>query len=93
VVTGEIEADLKQARAVTGDRDISVCAADVARQFLKSDLLDEIHIDLIPVLPGSGVRLLAGPGDRQFGLEPTRAVESGGVTRLSYRVQKLLCAR
>ena len=88
VVTGGIEAALKQARAVAGDRDIGVCAADVAQQFLKGGLLDEIHIDLIPVLLGSGVRLFASLGDRQFGLEPARVVESDGVTHLSYRVLK-----
>jgi dihydrofolate reductase len=88
VVTGGIEAALKQARAVAGDRDIGVCAADVAQQYLKGGLLDEIHIDLIPVLLGSGVRLFASLGDRQFGLEPTRVVESDGVTHLSYRVLK-----
>src|SRR5258708_39672879 len=88
VVTGGIEAALKQARAGAGDRDIGVCAADVAQQFLKGGLLDEIHIDLIPVLLGSGVRLFASLGDRQFRLEPTRVVESDGVTHLSYRVLK-----
>lgn len=73
VVTGGIETALKQARAVAGHRDIGICAADVAQQFLKSGLLDEIHIDLISVLLGSGVRLFASLGDRQFGLEPARS--------------------
>jgi dihydrofolate reductase len=47
VVTDGIESALEQARAVAGDRTISVGAADVAQQYLKAGLLDEIHIDLI----------------------------------------------
>lgn len=86
VVTDGIESALAQARRVAGDRDIAVCAADVAQQYLKAGLLDEIHIDLVPVVLGSGVRLFANLGDRRFDLECTRVVESDGVTHLRYRV-------
>jgi dihydrofolate reductase len=86
VVTGGIEAALELARAVAGDRTIAVGAADVARQYLEAGLLDEIHLNLVPVLLGDGVRLFAGLEHRQFDLECTRVVESDGVTHLRYRV-------
>src|SRR5579875_1558633 len=86
VVTGGIESALEQARGVAGDRDIAVCAADVAQQYLATGLLDEIRISLVPVLLGGGVPLFGGLAGRQFGLECTRVVESDGVTHLSYRV-------
>jgi dihydrofolate reductase len=76
------------ARVVVGGQAIAVCSADVAQQYLRAGLLDEIHISLIPVLLGGGVRLFANLEDRQFGLEFTRVVESDGVTHLSYRVLK-----
>jgi dihydrofolate reductase len=88
VVTDGIESALDQARAVAGGRDIGVCAADVAQQYLKAGLLDEIHLSLVPVLLGGGVRLFGSSEGRQFGLESTRVVESDGVTHLSYRVIK-----
>jgi len=88
VVTGGIECALDQARAVADGRVIGVCGADVAQQYLKAGLLDEIHITLVPVLLGGGVRLFGNLEGHQFGLECTRVVESDGVTHLSYRVIK-----
>jgi len=86
VVTGGIESALEQARSVAGGRDIAVGAADVAQQFLKARLLDEIHLNLVPVLLGSGTRLFANLEGCQLTLECTRVVESDGVTHLRYSV-------
>jgi dihydrofolate reductase len=86
VVTGGIESALAQARAVAGKRDIAVCAADMAQQYLRAGLLDEIHVDLVPVLLGGDVRLFANLEGRRFDLECTRVVRSDGVTHLRYRV-------
>ena len=88
VVTDGIESALKQAQAVADGRPIGVCAANVAQQYLRTGLLDEIHIGLVPVLLGGGVRLFAHPADKRLDLECTRVVESDGVTHLSYRVLK-----
>ena len=88
VVTNGIESALKQARAVAGDRMISVCAADIAQQFLKAGLLDEIRLSVVPVVLGGGVRLLDNLDGRQFDLECAQVVESDGVTHLRYRVLK-----
>jgi len=88
VVTDGIERALAQARAVAGKRNILVGAADVAQQFVKADLLDEIHVNIVPILLGGGVRLFSNLEDRQFDLECTRVVESDGDTHLRYRVLK-----
>jgi dihydrofolate reductase len=88
VVTDGIESALEQARAVAGDGDIAVCAADVAQQLIKAGLLDEIQVSLVPVLLGDGVRLLANLEDHKPALECTRVVEADGVTHLRYRVLK-----
>jgi dihydrofolate reductase len=88
VVTDGIESALEQARAVAGGRDIALAAAGVAQQYLKAGLLDEIHLDLVPVVLGDGVRLLANLEDRRFDLECTRVIESDGVTHLRYRLVK-----
>ena len=85
VVTDGIESALEQAQAVAGERTVAVVAADVARQYLDAGLLDEINIDLVPILLGSGVRLfpeLPTPIE----LECTRVVESINVTHLRYAV-------
>jgi dihydrofolate reductase len=77
---------------VAGGRPVAVGAADVAQQYLKAGLLDEIHLNVVPALLGGGVSMFGGLAGnehgRQYGLECTRVVESDGVTHLSYRVVK-----
>src|SRR3954468_5412821 len=59
-VTDGIEAALEQARAAAGDGDVAVGGgARVVQQYLRAGLLDELHIHLVPVLLGDGVRLFA----------------------------------
>ncbi len=86
VVTGGIEDALAQAQAVADGRDITVGAADVVRQFLLADLLDEVHLDLVSAALGGGVRLFAGLEGHPVDLECTRVVPSEGVTHLRFRV-------
>jgi dihydrofolate reductase len=55
-VTGGIEAALGQARAAACGRDVAVgCGANLAQQYLKAGLLEEIQVHLVPVLLGDGV--------------------------------------
>lgn len=84
-VTDGIESALEQARAAAGDKDVALAGgANVVQQYLKAGLLDELQIHLVPLLLGSGVRLLDGvdPGE----LELARVLESPSVTHLRYRV-------
>jgi dihydrofolate reductase len=83
-----IDSALRQARAVAGDRDIAVGAADVAQQFLRAGLLDEIRIHLVPTLLGDGVRLFDHLDGRRVDLECLEVVPSDGVTHLRYLVKK-----
>jgi dihydrofolate reductase len=85
-VTDGIESALERARAAAGDKDVAVGGgANVAQQYLKAGLLDEIQIHLAPVLLGDGVRLFEnhlGPEWRE--LDCTRVIESLAVTHLRY---------
>jgi dihydrofolate reductase len=90
-VTDGIESALEQARAAAGGKDVGIGGgADVAQQYLRAGLLDELQIHVAPVLLGDGVRLFEShvanpPGE----LECTRVIESPtGVTHLRYRVVK-----
>lgn len=85
-VTDGIESAIDQARRIAGDRNISVGSATTLQQCLKAGLLDEIHVDLAPVLLGGGVRLFENFGDPPVELEQLAVVEGIGVTHLQYRV-------
>jgi dihydrofolate reductase len=86
-VTDGIESALEQAREAAGGKDVGLAGgADVAQQYLRAGLVDEMQLHVVPVLLGDGTRLfrdLAGAGIR---LECTRAVAAPGVTHLRYRV-------
>jgi dihydrofolate reductase len=88
-VTEGINVALDQARAATGDQDVAVGGgANVAQQYLRAGLLDELQIHLVPILLGGGVPLFDDLGAERIELEPTRVVEAPGVTHLKYRVVK-----
>jgi dihydrofolate reductase len=67
---------------------VAVSSANIMQQCLKAGLQDEIHIDLVPVLLGEGVRLFDDLGAAPIELERTRVVEAPGVTHLRFRVLK-----
>lgn len=88
-VTEGIEAALEEARAAAEDKDVFVGGgASVVQQYLAAGLLDELQINLAPVLLGGGTRLFGGPGAVQPALEIVRVVETPAVTHLKYRVMK-----
>lgn len=85
-VTDGVESAIRQAKQVAGDRDVAAGSASIAQQCLKAGLMDEIRINLAPVLLGSGVRLFEHLGTEPIELEKIRVVEAPGVTHLRYRV-------
>lgn len=87
-VTDGVESAVEQARAVAGDKTVAVGAASIAQQCIEAGLLDEIHVDLVPVLLGGGVRLFEHLGTTPIELESTRVIEAPGVTHLTFRVVK-----
>jgi dihydrofolate reductase len=87
-VTDGVESAVEQARAVAGDKNVAVGAASIAQQCIEAGLLDEIHVDLVPVLLGGGVRLFEHLGTTPIELESTRVIEAPGVTHLTFCVVK-----
>jgi dihydrofolate reductase len=87
-VTDGIESAIRQAKAAAGDKDVEVGTPSTFQQCLNAGLLDEIHIDLVPILLGRGIRLFdnltIGPVD----LEVNRVVAAPGVTHLRYTVTR-----
>jgi len=88
-VNDGIESALEQAHAVAGDRDIRIAGgAHVIRQYLDAGLVDELAIELAPVLFGGGTALFDGLDTDQVPLEIVDAIHSPRVTHLRYAVQR-----
>lgn len=86
-VTEGIEAAVARAQEVAGDKDVGVNGGQIARQCLEAGLLDEVGVDLVPVVLGAGTRLFADLGAVPVQLEgPISVVEGTGVTHIRYRV-------
>jgi dihydrofolate reductase len=87
-VTDGVESAIRQAKAAAGDKNVAVSSASIAKQCLKAGLLDEISIDLAPVLLGGGVRLFEYLGNEPIALEKNKVIDAPGVTHLGFRVVK-----
>ena len=88
-VTDGIEAAVAKAKEIAGDRNVAVNGGQMARQALEAGLLDEIGVDLVPVILGEGTPLLADLESGPLEFEgPYLVVEGIGVTHLRYRVRK-----
>ncbi len=87
-VTDGVESAIRQAKQVAGDKNVVVCTASILQQCLNAGLLDEIHIDVAPLLLGKGVRLFDHLNIKPTELERIRTVAAPGVTHLGFRIVK-----
>ena len=86
-VTDGLESALAQARAVAGDKDVTVMGgADLGRQYLAAGLLDEMEIHLVPVLFGTGTRMFDELHNGHIQLEAVDVLPTPSATHLRYRV-------
>jgi dihydrofolate reductase len=88
-VTDGLPSAIERARAIAGDLDVNVTAGKIASQCLELGLVDEIWIDLVPVLLGSGVRFFDELNAAPILLDgPDLLVEGSRVTHLRYQVRR-----
>jgi len=87
-VTDGVESAVEQAKKVAADNIVDLMGASIVQQCLKAGLLDEIQIDLAPVLLGGGVSMFNYLGTGPIELERINVVEGIDVTHLLFRVVK-----
>ncbi|WP_345482579.1 dihydrofolate reductase family protein, partial [Actinopolymorpha pittospori] len=78
-VTDGIESCVAQAKAAAGGRDIMLHGAATAQARLRAGLLDELELQLIPVLLGQGRRLFEDLPPDHVELELLRSLDGPGV--------------
>ena len=87
-VTDGIHSAIERAKALAGDKVVGVNGGTIASQCLNAGLLDEIWVDLVPVLLDGGTRFFDQLKDAPIELEgPISVVEGTDVTHLRYRVR------
>jgi dihydrofolate reductase len=87
-ITEGIEAAVSQAKTGAAGKTVGVHGADIIRQLLNAGLLDEIHVDIVALFLGSGVRLFDQLASTPTVLGNPTVTAGNGVTHLRYPVQK-----
>lgn len=88
-VTTGIEDAIARAQQIAGDRAVGVAAGTIASQALAAGLLDEVAMDLVPVVLGAGVPYFTGlPAETVMLGDPTVVVQGRRVTHLKFPVRR-----
>lgn len=86
-ITDGIESAYAKATAAAGGRDISIAGgASCARQAIAAGVVDEIDLQINPVILGAGERLFEGFEAGNPELELVRVLDASGVVHVRYRV-------
>jgi dihydrofolate reductase len=85
-VTDGVESAVAQAKAAASPKSVGVHGARTIQQCLNAGLLDELHIDLVAVMLGAGVRLFDHLANVPVVLGNPRVLAGVGVTHLRYPV-------
>lgn len=87
-VNDGIASALRQAKRAANGRDVVVMGAETAQQYLRAGLVDDLILQVAPVLLGAGTRLFDHLGSEPTELRRERVVGSPFVTHLRYRLVK-----
>jgi dihydrofolate reductase len=88
-VTDGVAAAIERARSIAGDLNVDVQAGSLTTQCFELGLVDELWLDLVPVLLGGGVRFFDALKSAPILLGgPDLVVEGSRVTHLRYQVRR-----
>jgi dihydrofolate reductase len=85
-VTDGVPSAIEQAKQVAGDKDVSAASTTIVQQCLDAGLLDEIEVNLVPVLLGEGIPFFANLAKAPVRLSDPEVIEGRGATHLRYQV-------
>jgi dihydrofolate reductase len=88
VTEGGVAAGVAAAQEIAGDKNVDVAAGTMARQALELGLLDEISVDIAPVVMGRGKPYFGPLGvDPVLLDDPTTVIQGNRVLHLVYPVR------
>ncbi len=86
-VVDDIAAAVEAAKTAAGDKSVALLGGSISRQCLKLGLVDEIVLDVAPLLLGEGISLFGGLGET-VALERVETSAYASEVHLRYRVVK-----
>lgn len=84
----DVTAAIAQAKELAGGRTVALAAGDVGGQALALGLVDEVAMDVVPVVFGSGKRYFGGVSDQHLLEDPDVVIQGDRVLHLRYRVRR-----
>ena len=83
-----IEAAVAKARELAGGRTVEVTAGDVGGQVLAAGLIDEVRMDVVPAVLGSGKRYFGSVDAQRLLEDPDTVIQGNRVLHLRYRTRR-----
>ncbi len=83
-----IEAAMAKAQELAGDRVVEVAAGDVGGQVLEAGLIDEVRMDVAPVVFGSGKRYFGSVHAQHLLEGPETVIQGQRVLHLRFSVRR-----
>ena len=87
-VTDGVESAVAKAKGAAGDKNIVLIGASTNQQCMNAGLCDELHIGIMPVLLGGGLRLFEHIEVARITLEKFKIFETGARTDIWFKVVK-----
>jgi dihydrofolate reductase len=88
-VTDGVESAVAQAKAAARDKAVQVVGGvSIAQQFLDAGLVDELHVDIMPLFLGIGLRSFQSSSLERVRLEKINVQEVGARTSLRFRMKQ-----
>lgn len=84
----DVATAVAKAKELAGPRIVAVAAGDVGGQALALGLVDEVAIDVVPVVFGSGKRYFGSIDSRHLLEDPDVVIRGDRVLHLRYRVRR-----
>jgi len=84
----DVAAAIAAARELAGDRDVAVAAGEVGGQAFALGLVDEVAMDVVPVVFGSGKRYFGSLDAHHLLDDPDVVIQGRRVLHLRYRARR-----
>jgi dihydrofolate reductase len=85
---GDVAAAIDEARRRAGDGVVALCAGDVGGQAFALGLVDEVAMDVVPVMFGAGKPYFGPAGGQHVLDDPDVVIRGERVLHLRYRVRR-----